>query len=68
LIFDEKRLGITAAEIHKMLLEGDPPIYVHQVENQIIINPQCLQDGEEKIIAQRIKEILREISSRKNYK
>jgi L-seryl-tRNA(Ser) seleniumtransferase len=38
LIFDEKRLGITAAEIHKMLLEGDPPIYVHQVENQIIIN------------------------------
>jgi len=68
LIFDEKCLGITAAEIHKMLLEGDPPIYVHQVENQIIINPQCLQDGEEKIIAQRIKEILREISSRKNYK
>lgn len=68
LIFDEERLGITAAEIHKMLLKGDPPIYAHQVENQIIINPQCLQDGEEEIIAQRIKEILEESLSKRYHK
>ena len=67
LIFNEEALGITAAEINKMLLEGDPPIYVHQKGNEIIINPQCLQDGEEKIIAERIKEILlKKISERRN--
>lgn len=59
LTFDESTLGITAAEINKMLLEGNPPIYVHQQGNEITINPQCLQDGEEKIIAERIKEILK---------
>jgi L-seryl-tRNA(Ser) seleniumtransferase len=58
LTFDEKYLGVTAAEIHKMLLEGDPPIYAHLVQNHVIINPQCLQDGEEEIIVKRIKEIV----------
>ncbi|MCX8171458.1 MAG: aminotransferase class V-fold PLP-dependent enzyme [Candidatus Bathyarchaeota archaeon] len=60
LTFNESLLGITAAEIHRMLLEGSPPIYAHHSGNQIIINPQCLQDGDEAIIAERIKEILRE--------
>ncbi|MEM1580888.1 MAG: aminotransferase class V-fold PLP-dependent enzyme [candidate division WOR-3 bacterium] len=62
LIFNEKNLNITAAETRALLLEGDPPVYVHQTENYIIINPQCLQEGEERIITQRIKEILMKFS------
>ena len=57
-IFDEEKLGITAAEVNDLLKEGNPAIYAPQSENQITLNPQCLQDGEEKIIVQRIKSIL----------
>jgi len=58
LIIDEENLGITAAEVNKLLREGNPAIYAPQSDNQITLNPQCLQDGEEKIIVQRIKSIL----------
>jgi len=56
--FDEERLGITAAEVNKLLREGNPAIYASQSGNQITLNPQCLQNGEEKVIVQRIKSIL----------
>ncbi|MEM2970780.1 MAG: aminotransferase class V-fold PLP-dependent enzyme [Candidatus Bathyarchaeia archaeon] len=59
LTFDEANLGITAAEINNRLRNGNPPIYAPQSDNQITLNPQCLQDGEEEIIVKRIKEILR---------
>ena len=58
LIFNETNLGITAAEVDKQLRTGNPVIYASQSDNQITLNPQCLQDGEEKIIVQRIKEII----------
>jgi len=58
IIFDEEKLGITAKEVNKLLRDGDPAIYAPQSDNQITLNPQCLQDGEEKIIVQRIKSIL----------
>jgi len=56
--FDEKKLGITAEEVNDLLRKGDPAIYAPHSDNQITLNPQCLQDGEEKIIVQRIKSIL----------
>jgi len=56
--FDEERLGITAKEINDLLRDGNPAIYAPQSNNHIVLNPQCLQDGEEKIIVKRIKEIL----------
>ena len=58
LTINEKELGMTAKEINEELRRGDPPIYAQQIGNQIILNPQCLQDGEEKIIVRRIKEII----------
>ncbi|RLI04917.1 hypothetical protein DRO38_00215 [Candidatus Bathyarchaeota archaeon] len=58
IIFDEERLGITAKEVNDLLRRGNPAIYAAQSDNQITLNPQCLQDGEEKIIVQRIKSIL----------
>lgn len=58
--FDENRLGITAAEVNRLLRNGDPPIYAPQSGNQITLNPQCLQEGEEKIIVERLKQILQQ--------
>ncbi len=58
LTFDETKLGITAAEVNNQLRMGNPPIYASQFNNCLTLNPQCLQDGEEKIIVKRIREIL----------
>jgi len=58
LTFDEERLGITAAEVNTLLRRCNPPIYAGQSGNEITLNPQCLEDGEEKIIVQQLREIL----------
>jgi L-seryl-tRNA(Ser) seleniumtransferase len=58
-IFDEEKIGLTAKQINDLLRKGNPAIYAPQSKNYITLNPQCLQEGEEKIIVQRIKEILR---------
>lgn len=59
LVLDEAKLGTTAAKLCHQLIEGNPPIYAGQSGNCLTLNPQCLQDGEEKIVAKRIKEILK---------
>jgi len=64
IIFDEEKLGITAAEVNKLLKEGNPAIYAPQSDNRITLNPQCLQDGEEKVIVQRIKSILSNVKKK----
>jgi len=64
IIFDEEQLGITAKEVNDLLRKGNPAIYAPQSENQITLNPQCLQDGEEKIIVQRIKKILSRVKKK----
>jgi L-seryl-tRNA(Ser) seleniumtransferase len=65
LTLDETKLGITAAEMNNKLKNGNPPIYASQSGNQVTLNPQCLQDGEEKIIVKRIREILEKKIHRK---
>lgn len=59
IILDGNRLGITAAEVNNLLRAGNPAIYAPQSDNTITLNPQCLEEGEEKIIVQRLKDILR---------
>jgi seryl-tRNA(Sec) selenium transferase len=65
LTLDEAKLGITAAEMNDKLKNGNPPIYASQSGNQVTLNPQCLQDGEEKIIVKRIREIIEKKIHRK---
>lgn len=60
-ILNWARLGLSARDLHRLLLEGDPPIYTILDEDGVIVNPQCLQDGEWETIAYRIREILRVI-------
>ncbi len=67
LTLNEAKLSITAAEVNNELKNGNPPIYASQSGNQVTLNPQCLQDDEEKIIVQRIREIIKkEYSSQNN--
>ncbi|MDW8073927.1 MAG: hypothetical protein RMJ28_06830 [Nitrososphaerota archaeon] len=47
-----------AEAVLKTLREGDPPIHLYAIGEKIYVNPQCLRDGEERIIAERLAETL----------
>ncbi|MEM3693144.1 MAG: aminotransferase class V-fold PLP-dependent enzyme [Candidatus Bathyarchaeia archaeon] len=57
IIIDEESLGMKVSEITNILRSGNPAIWTEARGNSIVINPHCLVDGEEKIIARRLKEI-----------
>lgn len=58
--WDEVVLGLTVAEVREKLKEGNPRIVVGGGGNAMTVNPHLLRDGEEKLIADRLREILRE--------
>ena len=59
IIFDEEKLGITRNEILRQLKEGEPSIEISGAgANGVFINPQTLNEGEENIIVERLKEII----------
>ncbi len=72
-IIDEEALGSTSKEVAQALQDGDPAIYsgIEEgvkstgVKGVLILNPHCLQEGEEIIVAKRLKEILLELASSK---
>jgi len=49
-------------EMQKKLREGDPPIYAYTFDDKLYISPQCLMDGEEKVVAERLIKILKQSS------
>ena len=58
-MFDEQALGMTRGEILTQLREGEPSIALAGAGNNgVNVNPQTLEPGQEKIIADRIKEII----------
>ncbi len=60
LIFDKQALGITRDAILHRLLDGEPAISLEPAgENGVFVNPQTLLPGQEMIIVERIKEIIR---------
>jgi len=60
LTLDEAGLGLSRDELLKRLYEGTPAISLAPAgESGLYINPQTLRTGEEKIIVDRIKEILK---------
>jgi L-seryl-tRNA(Ser) seleniumtransferase len=54
----EVALGHSAEELAAELAEGNPSIRVFVWKGRILINPQCLQNGEEKAIVSRIRSVL----------
>jgi hypothetical protein len=63
---NEKALGITGKELSTRLRMGNPsieapyePYYLlESCKGKVVINPQCMLEGDEIIVVQRIKEIL----------
>jgi len=55
---DEAALGVTARQVAERLRGESPAIYVMVEKNSLIVNPHLLQDGEERLIAERLKDIL----------
>lgn len=56
--WDEEVLGFTVAEAREKLKQGDPRVIVGGGADAIVVNPHLLRDGEEKLIADRLKQIL----------
>jgi L-seryl-tRNA(Ser) seleniumtransferase len=58
---DERRLELTAYEALNRLQEGDPPVFVneeHAWRGRLTVNPMSLRDGDERVLADRLVEVL----------
>ena len=55
---DEATQGKTAASIGETLREDDPSIWVRVNGNQIYVAPHTLREGEDKVIAERLRQLL----------
>ncbi len=59
IIFDEPGLGLTRDEILKQLRQGEPSIALAPAgTNGVFVNPQTLKPGQERIICERLREII----------
>jgi seryl-tRNA(Sec) selenium transferase len=63
-MWDPARIGLTAGEIGKMLLEGEPRIMTHaglsesSEATDLLLRPAAMWPGEYKVVADRLHEIL----------
>jgi L-seryl-tRNA(Ser) seleniumtransferase len=59
ILLDEKRLEMTRDRVLERLMEGKPAVSLASAgRNGLYVNPQTLEDGEERIVESRLKEIL----------
>lgn len=63
-IWDPNKIGITAGEVGKALLEGEPRIMTHaglsesNEASEMLLRPAAMWPGEYKIVAERLHEVL----------
>ena len=57
--WDPKQIGITAGEVGRLMLEGEPRIMTHAEGegHSFLIRPAALKPGEHKIVATRLSEV-----------
>jgi L-seryl-tRNA(Ser) seleniumtransferase len=62
LTWDEERLRVTRARLSQALMDGEPPIQIGRVsgtgDQGELISVWCLQTGEERVVADRLRAIL----------
>jgi len=67
--WDPEKIGLTAGELHRLLLEGEPRIMFHvygsEQEFAFQITPGGMKPGEHQIVARRLVHIFRTASSAK---
>jgi L-seryl-tRNA(Ser) seleniumtransferase len=60
--WDEKRFKLTREQVTRQLMAGDPPIQIGRVsgtgDKGILISVLTLQEGEERVVAERLRAIL----------
>jgi L-seryl-tRNA(Ser) seleniumtransferase len=63
LSWDETRLRVTRAELTKTLAHGEPPIQIGRVhgtgDKGVLISVFMLQEGEDRVVAERLRDILK---------
>jgi D-glucosaminate-6-phosphate ammonia-lyase len=63
-MWDPNKIGLTAGEVGKMLLEGEPRIMTHagltesSEASEMLLRPAAMWPGEYKLVAERLHEIL----------
>ena len=59
--WDPQRIGLTAGALHDLLLSGDPAIQTHAAGDghEFRLRPVALKPGEYRIVADRLREVLR---------
>ncbi len=62
--WDEKKLGLSYAECKKRLSDGEPRIEVNADDGEITLASYNLFPGEDRIVAWRLREVLRDAASR----
>src|SRR5262245_39512423 len=69
IFWDEKRVKVTREHLTKDLAEGDPPIQIGRVsgtgDKGILISVFVLQESEDRMVADRLHEILQKASGRR---
>lgn len=70
LTWDEKRLKVTRSRLTRELVETDPPIQIGRVsgtgDRGVLISVLTLQAGEERMVADRLRSILRKSAGARN--
>lgn len=56
--WDAETVGMNGTEVADQLSAGDPRIELHSNEGGISIMPYMMEDGEDPIVATRIREVL----------
>jgi uncharacterized pyridoxal phosphate-dependent enzyme len=46
--------------VRSRLIERQPPVYTYIVGGKLCVNPQCLREGEQEIVVNRLKEVISE--------
>jgi L-seryl-tRNA(Ser) seleniumtransferase len=68
LSWDEKRFQLTPAQLIRQLAAGDPPVQLGRVsgtgDKGALVSVFMLQDGEDRIVAERLRDALRKASKR----
>jgi uncharacterized pyridoxal phosphate-dependent enzyme len=56
--WDPRRLGKSVEQVDQVLRAGNPRIWLRPARDGLAFNPHVLQPGQEKIVVQRLKEVL----------
>ncbi|UCD82873.1 MAG: aminotransferase class V-fold PLP-dependent enzyme [Desulfobacterales bacterium] len=56
--WDKKVIPLDREEVKSRLLQADPAVAVGKTSSGLFVNPQTLVSGQEKIVAQRLREVL----------